>query len=190
MAWLIAQRARVKGQLDRLRRHEGALPERIKTTEGELACLDAVIPLHEIRVDPKVIKGRQPQRPKAAPHCALTKFLLKRLRQAAGKPIYTTELALQFAREHEVDLGLLTQADLMDRVGKRLGLLTAMGIVRRHQRTSASSLSQRRRPMTHGCVNYACVRHRAKTMAFGQSVDASPTGSPIVRLDCQQPVCC
>ena len=140
MAWLIAQRARVKGQLDRLRRQQGMLPERIKTAEAELASLDAVIPLHEVKVDPNIIKGRQPQRPKAAPHGALTKFLLKRLRQAAGKPIYTTEIALQFAREHEVDLGLLTQADLMDRVGKRLGVLTTMGLVRRHHDIATTNL--------------------------------------------------
>ena len=81
MAWLIAQRARIKGRLDRLRRQEGALPERIKTAEAELASLDAVIPLHEVKVDPNVIKGRQPQRPKAAPHGSLTKFLLKRLHE-------------------------------------------------------------------------------------------------------------
>ena len=140
MAWLIAQRARIKGQLDRLRRQQSTLPERIKTAEAELASLDAVIPLHEVKIDPNVIVGRQPQRPKAAPHGALTKFLLKRLRQAAGKPVYTTEIALQFAREHEVDLGLLTQADLMDRVGKRLGVLTAMGMVRRHHPTATTGL--------------------------------------------------
>ncbi len=140
MAWLIAQRARVKGQLDRLRRQQGTLPERIRTAEAELASLDAVIPLHEVKVDPSVIKGRQPQRPKAAPHGALTKFLLKRLREAAGKPIYTTEIALQFAREHQIDLGLLTQADLMDRVGKRLGALATMGIVLRHHDIATTCL--------------------------------------------------
>ena len=58
MAWLIAQRARVKGQLDRLRRQQGTLPERIQTAEAELASLDAVIPLHEVNVDPSVIAGR------------------------------------------------------------------------------------------------------------------------------------
>ncbi len=68
MAWLIAQRARVKGQLDRLRRQQDTLPERIKSAEAELASLDAVIPLHEVKVDPNLIKGRQPQQPKAAPH--------------------------------------------------------------------------------------------------------------------------
>ena len=140
MSWLIAQRARVKGRLDRLRRQEGGLPELIKTAEAELASLDAVIPLHEVKVDPNVIKGRQPQRPKAAPHGAITRFLLKRLRQAAGKPIYTVELALQFAREHEVDLVLLTQADLMDRVKKRLGVLAVQGIVRRHHDIATTNL--------------------------------------------------
>jgi hypothetical protein len=140
MAWLIGQRARVKGQLDRLRRLEGALPEKIKTAEAELASLDAVIPLHEVKIDPSVIVGRQPHRPRAAPHGSLTKFLLRRLREAAGKPIYTSELALQFAREHEVDLSRLTQADLMDRVKKRLGVLAAMGTVRRHHATATTDL--------------------------------------------------
>lgn len=140
MAWLIGQRARVKGQLDRLRRLQGTLPERIQATELELASLDAVIPLHEIKVDPNVIKGRQPHGPRAAPYGALTKYLLRRLRQAVGKPLYTTELALQFAREHQVDLKLLSQADLMDRVGKRLGVLATKGIVRRHHNTATTDL--------------------------------------------------
>lgn len=140
MAWLIGQRARVKGQLDRLRRMEGTLPEKIKTAEAELASLDAVIPLHEVKIDPMVIVGRQPHRPRAAPHGSLTKFLLQRLRKAAGKPIYTSELALQFAREHAVDFTVLTQAELMDRVSKRLRVLTDQGMVRRHHDTATTDL--------------------------------------------------
>ena len=54
MAWLIAQRARLRGQLDRYRRQQQALPDKIQRLELELACLDAVIPLHEVRVDPQV----------------------------------------------------------------------------------------------------------------------------------------
>lgn len=140
MAWLIGQRARVKGQLDRLRRLEGTLPERIKTTEAELASLDAVIPLHEVKIDPQIIQGRRAKRPTAAAYGAMTKFLLKRLRLAAGKPIYTSELTLQFAREHAVDFSSLPQAELMDRVSKRLRVLTDQGVVRRHHTTTTTDL--------------------------------------------------
>ena len=138
MVWLIGQRARIKGQLDRLRRLELTLPERIKAAEAEMAALDTVIPLHEVKVDPQIIQGRRAKRPPAAPHGAMTRFLLKRLRLAKGKPVFTAELAFRFAREHNVDLSVLTQAELMDRVGRRLGVLTSEGVVRRHHSTTTN----------------------------------------------------
>ena len=63
MVWLIGQRARVKGQLDRLRRLQLTRPDRIKAAEAEMAALDIVIPLHEVKVDPQIIRGRRPKRP-------------------------------------------------------------------------------------------------------------------------------
>lgn len=132
MAWLIGQRARVKGQLDRLRRLEGTLPERIEKFVAELAALDAVIPRHEVKVDPQVIKGQQSYRPRAAPHGVMTKSILKQLRLAAGKPVYTAEITLKFARDNPGSLSILTHAELTDRVRKRLATLTKEGTVRRH----------------------------------------------------------
>lgn len=140
MAWLIGQRARIKGQLDRLWRLAATLPERIKAAETEMASLDAVIPLHEVKVDPQIIRGRRAKRPNAAAYGAMTKFLLKQLRMSAGQPIYTSELTLQFAREHAVDFSLLPQAELMDRVSKRLRVLTDQGVVRRHHTTTTTDL--------------------------------------------------
>lgn len=58
----------------------------------------------------------------------MTKFLLKRLRLAKGKPVFTSELALRFARDHDVDLSLVTRAELMDRVGRRLCVMTTTGM--------------------------------------------------------------
>lgn len=140
MAWLIGQRASVKGQLDRLRRQPGTPPERIRSAEAELASLDAIIPLHEVKVDPKAIRGRRANRPAATPHGAMSKCLLKQLRLAAGKPICTSTLALQFAREHAVDFSVLTQAEMMDRVSQRLQALTDQGMVRRHHDTATTDL--------------------------------------------------
>lgn len=140
MVWLIGQRAKIKGQLDRLRRLESTLPERIKAAEAEMAALDGVIPLHEVNIDPQIIKGRRPKRPSAAPHGAITKFILRRLRLANGKPIYTTEIALQFAREYDVDHRLLPHTEVMRRVKRRLCKLTEKGVVRRHHLTTVRGM--------------------------------------------------
>ena len=37
MTWLIGERVRVKGRLDRLRRMQGTLPERISACQPDLA---------------------------------------------------------------------------------------------------------------------------------------------------------
>lgn len=140
MAWLIAQRARVKGRLDRLQRQQGAPPELIRAAEAELASLDALILLHEVKVDPSVIRGRRAKRPAAAAHGAMTKCLLEQLRLAAGKPICTSALSLQFARQHAVDFSVLSQAELMDRVSMRLLALTDQGRVRRKHDTATKDL--------------------------------------------------
>ena len=70
----------------------------------------------------------------------MTKFLLKRLRLAKGKPVFTSELALRFARDHDVDLSLVTRAELMDRVGRRLCFMTAEGVVRRHHSPTTTGM--------------------------------------------------
>ena len=132
MAWLIGHRAKIKGQLDRLKRLQSTLPEKIRAAEADLAAIDAVIPFHEVKVDPLVIHGVRAKRPPIAAHGVLTRFLLRQLRIAAGKPLYTAELALQFGRENAIDASTLVHADLMDRVKKRLGVLTTQGLVRRH----------------------------------------------------------
>ena len=132
MAWLIGHRAKIKGQIERLKRLEGALPERIRVAQAELAAIDAVFSLHEVKVDPAVIKGSKPKRAPAAAHGEMTRHLLRTLREAKGKEVYTAELALGFARLHAVDLGSITHSDLMSRVGKRLRDLSEGGLVRRH----------------------------------------------------------
>ncbi len=131
MAWLIAQRGRLRGQLDRYKRQQQALPEKIQRLEVELACLDAVIPLHEVQVDPQAIVGVQPHRMPAAAYGALTHCLLTNLREAQGQPVTTIELTLRFARQNKIDSTRFGHADLMDRVSRRLRTLVAQGVVRR-----------------------------------------------------------
>lgn len=58
MAWLIRHRAKIKGQLDRAKGQQDSLPDRIKGLEDDLAAIDAVIPLHEVKVDAELIQSR------------------------------------------------------------------------------------------------------------------------------------
>jgi hypothetical protein len=127
MAWLIKKRSVIKGQIDRLSRMQADIPDKIKALQEELDAVDAVIPLHEVPVDPKVIKGRKPKGPALARHGELTRFLLNRLREAGGQWLYTSELAAEFVRLHNVDLNKIKMPDVIDRVAKRLGVLEREG---------------------------------------------------------------
>ena len=142
MAWLIRKRSVIKGQIDRLSKAQADIPGKIKALQEELDALDAVIPLHEVPVDPKVIKGRKPKGPALARHGELTRFLLSRLREADGQWLYTSELAGEFVRLHNVDLNQIKMPDVMDRVAKRLGVLEREGDVRRHHDRETQNLGR------------------------------------------------
>ena len=142
MAWLIRKRSVIKGQIDRLSKMQADIPDKIKALQEELDALDAVIPLHEVPVDPKVIKGRKPKGPALAQHGELTRFLLNRLREAGGQWLYTSELAAEFVRLHDVDLDKIKMPDVMDRVAKRLGVLEREGDVRRHHERETQNLGR------------------------------------------------
>ena len=142
MAWLIRKRSVIKGQIDRLSKMQADIPDKIKELQEELDALDAVIPLHEVPVDPKVIKGRKPKGPALASHGELTRFLLNRLREAGGQWLYTSELAAEFVRLHNVDLNKIKMPDVMDRVAKRLGVLEREGDVRRHHERETQDLGR------------------------------------------------
>lgn len=132
MSWLIGERSRIKGQLDRCRKQFDELPAKMANLEFLLASIDVVIPMHEVKVDPTVIVGRKPRRPSPVPYGSVTRFLLKALKEAKGKPVYTTELAFRFAREQRIDLLVTSPSDLTDRIGSRLRDLVNKGLVRKH----------------------------------------------------------
>lgn len=142
MAWLIKKRSMIKGQIDRLSKMQSDIPDKIKALQEELDALDAVIPLHDVPVDPKVIKGRKPKGPSLGQYGELTRFLLNRLREANGQWLYTSELAAEFVRLHNVDLNEIKMPDVMDRVAKRLGVLEREGDVRRHHERATQDLGR------------------------------------------------
>ncbi|WP_432731179.1 hypothetical protein [Variovorax sp. W6] len=132
MAWLIRVRQVHKGRLDKLLKLQNELPELIAKTEEELAAIDAVIPFHEVKVDPTVIVGRRPKKKSLAPRGQMTKQIIRCLKAANGKPVHTPEIAHFFAREVGLDLHQMRVRELVIRVRTRLKALCALGIVRRH----------------------------------------------------------
>lgn len=107
------------------------LPEKIHLLEAELSALDAVIPLHEVKVDPTVIVGKRPCRARAAPHGELKKLLIRSLKATNGQPLTTIELVMQFVRLNKIDLAKVNQTWIMDSAGRRLREMAKKGLVRR-----------------------------------------------------------
>lgn len=132
MAWLIRERANAKGRLDRLRKALASLPAEIAQAELEIAALDAVIPRHEVKVEPSIIQGVRAKQPALLGYGRLTRLILECLRNAAGKPIYSTEISLFVAREAGIDIKTTPKSDITNRVSQRLKKLTADGVVQRH----------------------------------------------------------
>lgn len=97
MARLISQRSILRGKLEKLKALQASLPERIQSLEADLASIDAAIPLHEVKVDPTVIRRRRPHRPPIADYGVMNRTLLQRLRKANGRPPFTNELAMEVA---------------------------------------------------------------------------------------------
>lgn len=104
MAWLIRERAKLKGKIEAIQRKMEALPREMLELQTLLESLDRTFPLHEVQVEPKGIHGKQPKKPSVGPYGALTKHVLRQLREAGG-PVYTAEIALSFARAHSIQLG-------------------------------------------------------------------------------------
>ena len=85
------------------------LPKKVSAFEAELKALDAVIPLHEVKVDPTVIAGKRIHAPRIAPNGALTAFLLRTLKESAGEPVNSRVLTHNFMLEQSIEM---TKANL------------------------------------------------------------------------------
>lgn len=132
MAWLIRTRQMHKGRLDKLLKLQRELPDQIARAERELAAIDAVIPFHDVKIDPSAIVGRRPRKKSIAPRGQMTKQIIRCLKAANGKPVRTPEIAHFFAREAGLDLHKLKRGELILRVRTRLKALCALNMVRRH----------------------------------------------------------
>lgn len=135
MAWLIRERARIKGRIDRLQQLAERIPLELEGLSQQLRSIDAVFPLHEVKVEPSVIKGRRKRAPNLLPSGAMTRGIYECLRETSSHgPVYSTEVMLFIARMNSLDIKSIGQEKLLSQVSKRLRALAKIGeVVRCHE---------------------------------------------------------
>jgi len=71
-------------RINRLTGQRAGIPERLRALKSELAALDAVSPLYEVKVKPASIQGRRVRGPTLGGCGAMTRFLFYSLFEAKG----------------------------------------------------------------------------------------------------------
>lgn len=142
MAWLIRERAKLKGMIERRQKQIKDLPREIVALQSNLDALDAVIPLHEVKVDPKVIKGKREYTKALGPYGLMTKVIYRVLKEAKGQPRFSTEIALEFVREAGLPMTHDTKVLATSSVRRRLKNMANEGLVIRHHSTEVGSRNE------------------------------------------------
>lgn len=132
MAWLIRERAKLKGLIERRQRQLDELPREILELQTKLNALDLIIPLHEVKVDPQVIKGTRPREKSLAPFGVMTSVIYRVLKEAKGEPRSSSEIALEFMREIGMPVTRANRVHATERVRRRLKAMSHAGSVERH----------------------------------------------------------
>lgn len=129
MAWLIKKRASLQGRIEHKLETREKLKSEIRELRKQLKAIDEVIRQHEVTVDPEAVRGRRPRRDSLVPHGQLGRFLLEKLREAAGNPRSTTDLAIAFMKSTNLEVTMFALRDARNRVRARLKGLVQDGIV-------------------------------------------------------------
>lgn len=82
MAWLIRERARLQGRIEKIRKEMETRAADLVRLETRLCSLDDVFQLHEVVVEPKSIAGTRTKRAPLAPYGVMRRYLLASLRDA------------------------------------------------------------------------------------------------------------
>jgi hypothetical protein len=106
-------------------------PGQLVRYQAELDALDAVIPLHEVVVDPSVIKGKRPKNPNMLPWGNTKRHILNLTREE-NRPLFSDEIALHVARMEKIDFEAIPRKQFFRRIGKTLNNLFATGVLVRH----------------------------------------------------------
>lgn len=107
-------------------------PARIKLMEQDLAAVDNAIRLHEIDIDPELLRPIETQeKGRVFSHGELTRLILQALKYADGSTLNTTEIALIVAQNSGLEFSTEDLQSLRLSVRYRLKNLVLTGDVQR-----------------------------------------------------------
>jgi hypothetical protein len=132
--YLLKERARIRGILDKRLKLVASLPAEICKLMDSLASLDIVIPLHEIKVEPHKIEGKKPMGPRLfAKQGEFTRRVIECLKEAKGQR-YTWEITMHVCRTAGIEVTADNRVRVAKLFKKRLQHLANQGLVRKHHR--------------------------------------------------------
>ena len=142
LKWLVVRRARLLARAKQLQKLADAGRRRSNEYDAEqeqvrrdIAALDHVLSLHEIRIDPEIIQPKKTQEnSRLLPWNHLTRSILTCLRQANGEWCSTTQIVVFVAAKAMREIDETTHSVLRLNVRSRLRKLRIAGrVVRRHK---------------------------------------------------------
>ena len=141
LKWLVDRRARLLARAKQLNKQADAGRQRAADCDAEqeqvrrdIAALDRVLSLHEIRIDPEFIQPKKTQEAeRLLPWNHLTRNILACLRRANGEWCSTTHIVMFVAEKAKKDIDETTYAILRLSIRSRLRKLRVAGkVIRRH----------------------------------------------------------
>ena len=138
LKWLISKRSRLSGALlkldderARLRDNIQALDRRAEPLLKQLAALDQTFGLHEISMEPEIIRPVRPQTGKPlVPYGQMSRAILSELRSEQGW-LSTTEIVVRVLN-HFPDVNSSDYQSTRHCIKKRLGTLARKGTLKRY----------------------------------------------------------
>lgn len=134
MAWLLKQRASIRGRIEHKTEQRATLQAEINVLRQRLSAVDRVIRQHEVLVDPEEVHGRRSKRKSLVGYGHMGRFVLEQFREADGQALSTTEIAIRFLKSIGQEVTMLNLKDARKRMADRLrDMATAGDLEPRHQ---------------------------------------------------------
>ena len=133
MAFLIRSYAAILGKIKHKTKRIKCHREELRELKKQLDAVAVVIALHEVTLNPEVIRPVRPTRARIGPHGEMARFLITALKEADGNPVSTTQLAFRFLMHLDMEVTMFVLKDLRSRVAWRLKDMAKEGrVVARH----------------------------------------------------------
>ena len=138
LKWLITKRSRISGALLKLDDERAKLRDRLGVLDGraeslvkQLAALDQTFGLHEVSMDPEIIRSVRPQtRQRLLPYGQMSRTILNELRTVRGC-VSTTEMVVRILN-HFPDVDSSDYRGTRHCIKRRLGTLARKGVLERY----------------------------------------------------------